>query len=89
MTEREEFEAWCIQRWRGDRDALTLKPDGRYFEGNVNFAYDAWLAARRADEALMRDAVEALKYHAEQTRPILRTETTIAGLRARLEGAKT
>jgi hypothetical protein len=42
----------------------------------------AWCASRRADEALMRDAVNALEFHS----PTLRTETTIARLRARLEG---
>ena len=38
-----------------------------------------------ADAALLRQALEALQYHVEQTRPIQQTSDTIAAIRARLE----
>jgi hypothetical protein len=41
----------------------------------------------QGDEAL-RQAMEALEYHTEQTRPIERTAAAIAAIRARLEGTK-
>lgn len=36
------------------------------------------------DEALLRQALDALKHHTEQTRPVHRTNTVIAALRERL-----
>lgn len=44
--ERAAFEAWCCQRWAGDRDALTIREDGEYLNGHVQFAWCAWQAAR-------------------------------------------
>ena len=41
--------------------------------------------ARKDDEALIRQLVEALEYHRDQTRPIDRTDQAIAAARARLE----
>ena len=38
-----------------------------------------------ADMALLRQALDALTYHREQTRPIDLTDAAIAALRARLE----
>ena len=52
MTEREEFEAFCVKRWGGERNALAINaPDGgayagEYTIGNVEFAWKAWQAAR-------------------------------------------
>lgn len=42
---REEFEAWCRRRWAGDRNALTVREDGEYLNGHVQFAWAAWQAA--------------------------------------------
>lgn len=44
------------------------------------------VAEREADRAAMREALEALKYHTEQTRPIVATQVAIHHLRQRLEG---
>lgn len=44
--ERAAFEAWCCKRWSGDRGALTIRDDGEYLNGNVQFAWCAWRAAR-------------------------------------------
>lgn len=44
--ERAAFEAWCCKRWAGDRNALTLRDDGEYLNGHVQFAWCAWQAAR-------------------------------------------
>ena len=42
------------------------------------------LADAEDDEELLRQALEALEHHLEQTRPIERTEAAIAALRGRL-----
>lgn len=34
---RQWFESWCKRRWAGDRRALTLRPDGEYEMGSVEF----------------------------------------------------
>lgn len=39
---------------------------------------------RKDDEALIRQLVEALEYHRDQTRPIDHTDSAIAAARARL-----
>lgn len=44
------------------------------------------VAEREADRAAMREALEALKYHTEQTRPIVASQVAIHHLRQRLEG---
>lgn len=50
--ERAAFEAWCVKRWAGDRDALRRRDmpgserAGEYVLGNVEFAWQAWQAAR-------------------------------------------
>lgn len=50
--ERAAFEAWCCKRWGGDRDALRRRDMagserlGEYVSGHVQFAWDAWRAAR-------------------------------------------
>ncbi len=44
------------------------------------------VAEREADRAAMREALEALKYHTEQTRPIVASQVAIHDLRQRLEG---
>lgn len=46
-----------------------------------------WSANDR-DEALLRQALEALEYHREQTRPIERTAQAIAALLKRLDPAR-
>lgn len=46
MTEREQFEALLVKRWAGDRDGLTRREGGEYFLGPVQFAWEAWQAAR-------------------------------------------
>lgn len=42
------------------------------------------VAEREADRAVMREALEALKYHTEQTRPITATQVAIHSLQKRL-----
>ena len=42
------------------------------------------VAEREADRAAMREALEALKYHTEQTRPITATQVAIHSLQKRL-----
>lgn len=50
--ERAAFEAWCCKRWAGDRNALYIRDMpgserlGEYVNGHVQFAWDAWRAAR-------------------------------------------
>jgi hypothetical protein len=50
--ERAAFEAWCMKRWAGDRGALYIRDMpgserlGEYVNGHVQFAWDAWQAAR-------------------------------------------
>jgi hypothetical protein len=53
--ERAAFEAWCRKRWAGDRGALTLRPDGSYINGHVEFAWSAWQEARANQEAFLRN----------------------------------
>ena len=43
-------------------------------------------AQAKADDALIRQMLEALEYHRAQTRPIDRTDEAITAGRARLEG---
>jgi len=45
---RAEFEALCCKRWHGDRDALTLNPDGEYIVGPIQFAFECYQAGRAA-----------------------------------------
>jgi len=53
-AQREQFEAWCIQRWRGDRNALLRNlPDAEdhpdeYKMGPIEFAWQAYRAALSA-----------------------------------------
>ncbi len=44
------------------------------------------VAEREEYRAAMREALEALKYHTEQTRPIVASQVAIHDLRQRLEG---
>lgn len=50
--ERTEFEAWCCNRWSGDRNALGRNDDdhprypGEYTISHVEFAWQAWRASR-------------------------------------------
>ena len=45
-------------------------------------------AQAKADDALIRQMLEALEYHRAQTRPIDRTDEAITACRARLEAKK-
>lgn len=53
-AQRKQFEAWCIQRWRGDRNALLRNlPDAKdhpdeYKMGPIEFAWQAYRAALSA-----------------------------------------
>lgn len=48
--------------------------------------FEAHITAQlRTQHALLVQALETLKHHVEQTRPIHRTEETIAAIRAALE----
>lgn len=53
-AQREQFEAWCIKRWRGDRNALLRNlPDAddhpdEYKMGPIEFAWQAYRAALAA-----------------------------------------
>lgn len=75
MTEREEFEAWADTQSNG-RLRSSYTGDYDYPLGRHMFA--AWQAARRADEALLRDAVEALE-HARAAISGMKTEAETAG----------
>jgi hypothetical protein len=50
--ERSAFEQWCMVRWGGDRGALLIRDMpgserlGEYVNGHVQFAWEAWQAAR-------------------------------------------
>ena len=56
MTEREEFEAWM------ERRVCEIEDFAPYASNDAkDAAWCGWQAARRADEALMRDAAEALE----------------------------
>jgi hypothetical protein len=50
---RSRFEAWCVQRWHGDRGAFGRNPDdyhvfpGEYKMGYLEFAYQAFKEATR------------------------------------------
>jgi hypothetical protein len=59
----------------------------------IPIASEAWHAAevaqKSSDEALLQNALLALEYHREQTRPIQRTTESIVALRARLSSADT
>lgn len=52
---------------------------------HLEFARAIEAEVRKDDEALIRQLVEALEYHRDQTRPIDRTDQAIAAARARLE----
>jgi hypothetical protein len=58
--ERAAFEAWCVKRWRGDRNALGRNDDdhpknpGEYTMGNIEFAWQAWRDARPKRAAVGR-----------------------------------
>ena len=52
--ERSAFEAWCCKRWAGDRNALTIRDDGEYLNGHVQFAWCAWQSARPKRAAVGR-----------------------------------
>lgn len=50
--QRAAFEAWCCKRWGGDRNGLLYHPAthpqyaDQYTMGAVQFAWEAWQAAR-------------------------------------------
>lgn len=54
---RAGFEAFCLKRWAGDRDAFTRNPDGTYWLGNVEFAWCAYRAALVAQPLPVQGAV--------------------------------
>lgn len=58
---REAFEAWCCKRWGGDRGSLTIREDGEYLSGPVQFALEAWQATRAA---ALEEAAEVADAHA-------------------------
>lgn len=55
---REEFEALCVKRWRGDRDGLLRNPDGTYILGPAQFAWEMFQAARRAQHSTAEPVAE-------------------------------
>lgn len=70
-------------------DAVTLLQWGE-MKGHPLAAHRAYARAieaevRGQDEALIRQLVEALEHHTEQTRPITRTDDAITAARLRLE----
>lgn len=58
--ERAAFEAWCCKRWSGDRGPLYIRDMpgserlGEYVNGHVQFAWEAWQAARPKRAAVGR-----------------------------------
>ncbi len=67
------------------RSASHVNPDHR---DGWNACFAVARSRIEADEALMRDALEALIHHTEQTRPIHGTWVAITALRTRLETPK-
>jgi hypothetical protein len=61
--ERAAFEAWCCKRWAGDRNALTIRDDGEYLNGHVQFAWAAWQASRTAELERICSAIKAEDDH--------------------------
>lgn len=53
-------------------------------DGTLHGAVDHWQQQALAGRAVMQQALDALEYHVEQTRPIERTTVAIASLRAAL-----
>jgi len=96
---REEFEAWALSMFY-EIEQSDSGPFARYTSEETRDAWLCWQAARRADEALLREAMEALEpfarlkshqaprgFSATVWPDYLRATTaTIAKLRARLEG---
>ena len=54
--------------------------------GLLNLLAEVTGEVRKQDEALIRQVLEALEYHTEQTCPIARTDDAITAARRRLEG---
>lgn len=71
-----------IDRLIQQADGLAPK-EGSIFRALVKLTE---AEARKQDDALIRQLVEALEYHRAQTRPIDRTDEAITAGRARLEG---
>lgn len=60
-TMRDGFEAFCSDRWGGDRGALTWdETRGEYHLCNVNYAWLAWQAAHEAGRQLGMEQERAL-----------------------------
>lgn len=66
-------------------DAHTVPVFGKTGINPIVFARAIESEVRKDDEALIRQLVEALEYHRDQTRPIDHTDSAIAAARARLE----
>lgn len=66
----------CLQRGDGPVRALPHESE--------ETGFTVRLVAAAPVDALLRQALDALEYHREQTRPIERTDAAIAALRERL-----
>lgn len=73
---RQQFEAWCVARWGGDRggDNFLRYPSadrqygGQYIKGNVEFAWCAYQAAAAREAA----SVERVREQAASWRKLYR-----------------
>lgn len=54
MSQREQFESWCCERWAGDRGALLIDRSGEYKSGHVEFAWCAYQAGHEDEIERLR-----------------------------------
>lgn len=83
---RKVFEDACCQRWAGDRGALTIRADGEYVNGSVQFAWIAFQWGINHAAKLLAEEVEwrrkELAYVANEAKRI-----PVLGLREMREAA--
>jgi len=93
-SEREHAAAREIERLRAERESFYMDYRMKCDEETKRQAIEIEMlradladAPQPDDTALLRQALDALEYHMQQTRPIDKTSDAIAALRARLDGA--
>ena len=88
-TEREAAHAFFKEHAEWLEGSWSATPEGRKykaeFDRHVATLARAAQAAEAGEAVLLRQALEALESHRDQTRPIERTTVAIAAIRARLE----
>jgi hypothetical protein len=99
-AEREAFEKWALPvlgdnpTWRESGDCEKQCQVAKIVDDELRAERDALVEAlhhvrveREGLSVLLSDALSALEYHQEQTRPIHSTKTAIAAIRAAIKGA--